>query len=98
MWILVSGRSRGGAPPPPYFKTKLRPEKNLGETCPPPPPKTVPSTDALCSIYGYKLCVASVRIPLCLLRREKAEDIARIRSELKEKGRVSLALLISLRC
>ena len=51
-----------------------------------------------CALYGYKLCIASVRIPLCLLCREKAEDIARIRSELKEKGRVSLALLISLRC
>ena len=41
---------------------------------------------------------ASVRIPLHLLLREKAEDIARIRTELMEKGRVSLALLISLRC
>lgn len=49
--------------------------------------KTVLRTGAL-SIYGYKLCVASVRIPLRLLLREKAEDIARIRSELKEKGRV----------
>ena len=51
-----------------------------------------------CALLGYKLCIASVRIPLCLLRREKAEDIARIRSELMEKGRVSLALLIRLRC
>ena len=56
--------------------------------------KTVLSTDALmhCALYGYKLCVASLRIPLCLLLREKAEDIARIRSELEEKGRVFFCL------